>query len=254
MAARSVQDEGRQRGTAADVNRAYNDFWYDRGTRVAVNRQTSLVIDPPNGRLPPLSPEGQKRLAERQAARKASGAGPSDGPENRGLAERCLVGFNAGPPMTPSAYNNNMQLVQTRDHVMIMTEMVHDARIVPLDNRPRLGPSMRSWFGDSHGRWEGDTLVVETTNFSEKNVYRGATPHMKLTERFTLADADTLMYEFTVDDPATWTRPWTARVPMNRLAEQIYEYACHEANYGLEGILKGARAEEQRAPDSQRPQ
>jgi hypothetical protein len=241
-AARSKQDEGRQRGTAADVSRAYNDFWYDRGTRVVGTRQTSIVVDPPDGRVPALTPEAQARAAARGAARKQRG--PADGPEDRSLGERCILGFNAGPPFAPSAYNNNIQIVQTRDYVMIMTEMVHDARIVPLDGRPHLPASARPWMGDSRGRWEGDTLVVETTNFSEKNLYRGATPGLKLVERFSRTAEDLLVYEFTVNDPATWTKPWTARVPMEKLDDRIYEYACHEGNLGMEGILKGTRTEE----------
>jgi hypothetical protein len=244
-AARANQDEGRQRGTAADVGRAYNDFWYDRGTRVVGTRQTSIVVDPPNGRVPPMTADGQARAAARAAARKQRG--PADGPEDRGLAERCIVGFNAGPPLTPSAYNNNIQIVQTRDYVMIMTEMVHDARIVPLDGRPHLPPALQRWFGDSRGRWDGDTLVVETTNFSPKNLYRGATESMRLVERFRRSDEGTLLYEFTVNDPATWTQPWTGRIPLAKTDDQIYEYACHEANYGMEGILKGTRVEEREA-------
>jgi hypothetical protein len=244
-AARSKQDEGRQRGTAADVSRAYNDFWYDRGTRVAGTRQTSLVVDPPTGRVPALTAAAQTRASERAAVRKQRG--PADGPEDRSLGERCILGFNAGPPFAPSAYNNNIQIVQTKDYVVIMTEMVHDARIVPLDGRPHLPSASRLWMGDSRGRWEGDTLVVETTNFSSKNLYRGATENIKLIERFRRADDHTLMYEFTVNDPATWTAPWTARVPLDRLDDKLYEYACHEANYGMEGILKGTRAEERDA-------
>ena len=239
---RSKQDEGRQRGTAADVGRAYNDAWYDRGTRVAGTRQTSIVVDPPNGRVPALTAEGQARAAARGEARRKRG--PADGPEDRAIGERCILGFNAGPPFAPSAYNNNIQIVQTKDFVMIMTEMVHDARIVPLDGRPHLPSKSRLWMGDSRGRWDGDTLVVETTNFSEKNLYRGATENIKLVERFSRKDDGTLLYEFTINDPATWTAPWTGRVPLEPLGERIYEYACHEANYGMEGILKGTRAEE----------
>jgi hypothetical protein len=248
-AAQSKQDEGRKRGTAADVGRAYNDFWYDRGTRVAGTRQSSIVVDPPNGRVPPLTPEAQARASARAAARKQRG--PADGPEDRSLGERCIMGFNAGPPFAPSAYNNNIQVIQTKDYVVVMTEMVHDARIVPLDGRKRLPAAVRPWMGDSRGRWEGDTLVVETTNFSEKNLYRNATPALKLVERFTRTGADTLVYEFTINDPATWTAPWTARVPLEKLDGEIYEYACHEGNLGLEGIMKGSRADEANA---QKPQ
>jgi hypothetical protein len=241
-AANSKQDEKRQRGTAADVGRAYNDFWYDRGTRAASTRQSSIVVDPPNGRVPALTPEAQARASARAAARKQRG--PADGPEDRSLGERCILGFNAGPPFAPSAYNNNIRVTQTKDYVVVMTEMVHDARIVPLDGRKHLPSSVRPWMGDSRGRWEGDTLVVETTNFSEKNLYRNATPNLKLVEKFTRVDADTLVYEFTVNDPATWTAPWTGRVPLEKLDGEIYEYACHEGNLGLEGIMKGTRAEE----------
>ena len=249
-AAQANQDDGRQRGTAADVSRAYNDAWYDRGTRVVATRQTSIIIDPPNGRIPPMTAEGQARAAARNAARRARG--PADGPEDRSLAERCLVGFNAGPPLTPSAYNNNIQIVQTRDHVVILVEMVHEARIVPLDGRPRLPSSVRPWMGDSRGRWEGDTLVVETTNFSEKNAYRGASNQLRLIERFTRTAPGTLLYEFTVNDPATWTVPWTGRLPLERIEEAVYEYACHEGNRGMEGILKGTRTEEREAAGSSR--
>ena len=241
-AARANQDEGRKRGTAADLGRAYNDFWYDRGTRVVGTRQSSIVVDPPNGRVPALTPEAQERASARAAARKQRG--PADGPEDRSLGERCILGFNAGPPFAPSAYNNNVQIVQTKEYVVIMTEMVHDARIVPLDGRRHLPASTRPWMGDSRGRWEGDTLVVETTNFSEKNLYRGASPALKLVERFSRTAGDQLVYEFTINDPATWTRPWTGRVPMEKLDDQIYEYACHEGNLGMEGIMKGTRAEE----------
>jgi hypothetical protein len=246
-AARSKQDENRKRGTAADLGRAYNDAWYDRGTRVASTRQTSIVVDPPNGRIPAMTADGQARATARQNARKQRG--PADGPEDRSIGERCILGFNAGPPFAPSAYNNNIQIVQTRDYVMIMTEMVHDARIVPLDGRPHLPSKSKLWMGDSRGRWEGDTLVVETTNFSEKNLYRGATENIKLTERFTRNANGTLTYEFTINDPATWTAPWTGRVPLEPLEDRIYEYACHEGNYGMDGILKGTRAEERNAAE-----
>ena len=244
-AARNKGDEGRQRGTAADVGRAYNDFWYDRGTRAASTRQTSIVVDPPNGRVPAVTAEAQERASARAAARKQRG--PADGPEDRSLGERCILGFNAGPPFAPSAYNNNIQITQTKDYVVVMTEMVHDARIVPLDGRKHLPASVRPWYGDSRGRWEGDTLVIETTNFSDKNLYRNATSNLKLVEKFSRLDADTLIYEFTLNDPATWATPWTGRVPLEKLDGVIYEYACHEGNLGMEGILKGTRADESAA-------
>jgi hypothetical protein len=226
--------DNRDGGAAADVERAYNDFWWDFGKRVA--KQTSLVVDPPDGRVPPLTAAAQTRAADRR--------GKYDNPEERPLAERCVIGFNSGPPMIPSAYNNNMQLVQTQDHVVILNEMIHSARVVALNGRPHLPPSIRKLTGDSIGHWEGDTLVVDTTNFSQEAGFRGASANMHLVERFTRVDADTLRYEFTVDDPATWTGKWSASIPMAKTEELIYEYACHESNYGLEGVLKGARYED----------
>jgi hypothetical protein len=251
----AVQDEGRQKGTAADVNRAYNDAWYDRGTKVVGTKQTSLIVDPPNGRIPPLTPAAQARQGRGRGAAVATGnvengpAGPADGPEARSLGERCILGFNAGPPFLSSAYNNNITLVTTADYAVIETEMVHNARIVSLTRKEHLPSSIRQWMGDSIGHWEGDTLVVETTNFSEKNIPQRATTNVKLIEKFTRTGPDSLTYEFTLIDPATWTAPWTARVPMDKLPsdERVYEYACHEANYGMEGILKGARADEKNA-------
>ena len=216
----------------------YNQFWFDRGTRVVSGKRSSLIVDPPDGRIPPLTPEGQKR--------KAAGRQPLPaGPEDRNVAERCILGFNAGPPMEPRAYNNNLQLFQTPGYVVILNEMVHDARIVPMDGRPH--GTVRQWTGDSRGRWEGETLVIDTMNFYNKTAFserQGSTPNMHLVERFTRVDADTLLYEFTVDDPATWTRSWTAAIPMTKSQELIYEYACHEGNYGMFGILAGASAEE----------
>ena len=225
----------RDGGAAADVARAYNDFWWDFGKRVA--KQTSLVVDPPDGRIPAATAAAQKRAADRR--------GKYDNPEERPLAERCVLGFNSGPPMVPSAYNNNMQLVQTRDTVVILNEMIHSARIVSLTGRRHAPREIRSLTGDSIGHWEGDTLVVDTTNFSQDAGFRGATANMHLIERFTRQDPDTLRYEFTVEDPATWARKWSASIPMTRTNELIYEYACHECNYGMEGVLKGARFEDQ---------
>jgi hypothetical protein len=213
---------------------------------ISPDRRTSLIVDPPDGRLPALTPEAQKRAD----AHKAQLARPATGPEDRDAAERCLVGFNTGPPLAPVGYNQNMQIVQTSDHVVIHTEMVHDARIVPLTAKPHLPSQLRPWLGDSRGRWEGETLVVHTRNFTDKvwNQFNGwnwaSDEHMKLTERFTLVDAGTLLYEFTVDNPTTWTKPWSAAILLSRSTDQIYEYACHEANYGMVGILRGARGAE----------
>ena len=233
----------RDGGAQADVNRAYNDFWYDRGTKVVANRRTSLIVDPPDGRIPALTPEAQKRQADRAAA----GRGHQfDGPENRALTERCLVWPTAGPPMLPSFYNNNYQIVQAPGYVMILVEMVHDVRVIPTDGRPHLPSDVRQWFGDSRGRWEGDTLVVETTNFSDKNSFRGSDENMKLIEKFSRTGPDTILYEFTVNDSTAFAKPWTAHIPMNRMPGPIIEYACHEGNYAMSGMLAGARSEEQK--------
>src|ERR1051326_143979 len=172
----------RDGGAQADVNRAYNNFWYDRGTKVVADRRTSLVVDPPDGKVPALTPEAQKRQTQRFAAQREH---PFDGPESRALTERCLVWPTAGPPMLPSFYNNNYQIVQAPGYLMIMVEMIHDVRIIPTDGRPHLPAGVRQWFGDSRGHWEGDTLVVETTNFGDKNSFRGSDENLKLTERFT---------------------------------------------------------------------
>ena len=214
----------------------------DRGTKVVGDRRTSLIVDPPTGRVPALTPEGEKRKAF--GGRRDRPAGPED----RNVAERCILGFNSGPPMEPRAYNNNVQIVQTPGYVAILNEMVHNTRIVPMHGRPH--GHLRQWNGDSRGRWDGDTLVVETKNFYGPTSFterQGASGDMHLVERFTRLDAETLMYEFTVSDPKTWTKPWTVALPMTISSELIYEYACHEANYAMEAMLKGARLEEQSA-------
>jgi hypothetical protein len=235
----------RDGGVAADLARAYNDGWYDRGTHMAIVNgvaRTSLVVDPPDGRIPALTDDAQRRAQERAQLRRDH---PSDGPEDRSLAERCL-GFNAGPPMLPGPYNNYMQLFQFKDHVIIFNEMIHDARVVPLDGRPHLPASVRRYLGDSVGRWEGNTLVVDTTNFTDKTNFRGASDRLHLVEKFSRLDADTLLYEFTVDDPSSFTKSWSGALPMKRTDEQVFEYACHEGNQAMVGILRGARVEERR--------
>ncbi|HLK46518.1 MAG TPA: hypothetical protein VKT49_00205 [Bryobacteraceae bacterium] len=231
----------RARGTEGDVALAYNDFWYDRGTKAIKTHRTSLIIDPPEGRIPPRTEEAQRRMAARAEHRRQH---PADGPEDRSLAERCLNWATAGPPMLPSFYNNNYQIMQTPDTVVILNEMIHDARIIPLDGRPHVPGNIRQWLGDSRGHWEGDTLVIETTNFTDKTAFQGSSENMRLVERFTRIDADTLLYEFTVDDPAAFTKPWTAQIPSVRSDGAIYEYACHEGNYAMTGMLSSARAEE----------
>ncbi len=223
----------------------YNDFWFDEGTSVTTDR-TSLIVDPRDGRMPALTPAGQRRAeARREYAREHV----SETWEDLSTGVRCIQGFNAGPPFTPSAYNNNMQLFQTPDHVVIVTEMVHTARIVPLDGRPPLDPDVHQWSGDSRGYWEGDTLVIETRNFDDKRRWRGTTESMRLVERLTRVDAETLVYEFTVIDPETWTSSWTASVPLVLNPEPMYEYACHEGNYSMPGMLGGQRAEERAAAE-----
>jgi len=235
----------RDGGTQADLSRAYNDFWWDRGTQVVKTLRTSLIIDPPDGKLPPTTPEAAQRRAALAQARRGRGA--FDGPEDRPLAERCILWETAGPPMMPSFYNNNYQIVQGPGYVMILVEMIHDVRIIPTDGRPHLDPSIRQWMGDARGHWEGNTLVVETTNFTDKTRYQGTSENLRLIERFTRTDADTIMYEFTVNDPSTFTKPWTAQIPMSRAKGPIIEYACSEGNYSLAGVLAGARADEKKA-------
>jgi hypothetical protein len=235
----------------------YNGFWLDPGDKVITidgQPRSSIIVDPPDGRIPALTPEGKKRLTEYAA--RAKKFGEFDHPEMRPLSDRCLISFgsNLGPPMLPNYfYNNNYQIVQTKDHVLIMTEMVHDVRVVRIGTNLQHAPtSVRPWFGDSIGRWEGDTLVVETTNIHPQQLaqtsilwpYRGASDNLKVTERFTRTGAETLLYKFTVEDPSTFTAPFTGELPFNRIEEMIFEYACHEGNYAMRNILSGARADE----------
>jgi hypothetical protein len=216
--------------------------WWDPGTRRLTNRRTSLIVDPPDGRIPPLIPDAQARAAARAQA--ARDRGPAEGPEDLGLNVRCLVWSTAGPPMLPGVYNNNVQFVQTRDTIAIVSEMIHDARIVPMDGRPH--GTLRRWMGDSRGRWEHGTLVVDTINFSEKTDLRGSAEHLHLIERFTRTDADTIEYRFTAEDPTIWTAPWTAMFPLKKSSDRMYEYACHEGNArSVEGILRGAAVQRQ---------
>jgi len=244
--AQSLERNNRDRrdgGAGVDVARAVNDYWFDRGEDLALNRgrrMTSLIIDPPDGRLPPMTADAQKRLSADAADNRTH---PADGPENRSLQERCLS-FNAGPPMLPGPYNNIVQIFEMPGFVVIVNEMIHDARIVPLDNRPRLPEGFRRWQGESRGRWEGSTLVIETTKFSARTNVRGGDQQLRLTERLTLADPQTLHNEFTVDDPSAFARPWTGLLPMTRTTEPMFEYACHEGNHALMDILRGARYEE----------
>ena len=240
----------------------YNNFWLDPGshyTSIDGRRRASLLVDPPDGRVPALTADAQKRRTSDAYARRPTsdeGAREEDpgfegpeaynDPEIRPLAERCLVGFSStsGPPILPTYFYNNLhQIVQTPDSVLILTEMVHDARVVRM-NAPHPPSSVRKWLGDSIGRWDGDTLVVETTNFTDKTRFRGSTQNLKVTERFTRIDARTLRYQFTIEDPETWTRPWTAEYAWPATGDLLYEYACHEGNYALGNILRGARLKE----------
>jgi hypothetical protein len=229
-------------GDCKDFGRGcgYNNFWLDRGSQVVTidgEKRTSLLIDPPDGKIPPLTEERKQYLAPRRQS--------FDGPEARPLGERCLLAFGSasGPPMMPVLYNNNYQIVQSKDAVMILVEMVHDARIVRLGGT-HVASNVRKWMGDSIGRWDGDTLVVDTTNFTDRTRYRGSTDKLHIVERFSRVDDKTLLYRFTIEDPDTWTAPWTGEYPWTATNEQMYEYACHEGNYALGNILRGARLKE----------
>lgn len=216
----------------------YNEFWYDRGNQILGSNRTSLITNPPNGRLPEMTEAAQNIAANAREA-----AELNLGVEVRPLSERCIMGFNSGPPMLPSAYNNNVQLVQTDDHVVIHNEMVHNARIVKMNTDEHLDHP-RKWEGDSIGYWEGDTLVIETRHFAGATSFLNSSENMELIERFWMLDSNSLGYEFTITDPSRWTQPWTAMFPMVRTDEPIYEYACHEGNYSMPGIMAGWRRQE----------
>jgi hypothetical protein len=238
-----VNSDRRDGGPQTDVNRSYNEFWRDRGNDLVADRRSSLIVDPPDGRIPPLTPEAQKLVEEKRAWMQEHA---TDGPEGRSLAERCIAWATAGPPMLPGPYNSDLQIVQAPGYVVILNEMIHDARLIPLDGRPHVSPEVRGWLGDSRGHWDGNTLVVDTTNFISEYSFRGSDANMHLTERFTRVAPDVIQYEFTVDDPTAFTKPWTARIPLRKTAERVYEYACHEGNYALTDILAGARAAEKK--------
>jgi len=240
-AAEASQYERQTIDRQANTNNTAGPDWWDPGTRHLTTRRTSLVIDPPNGRLPPLTAAAQARAAERARTRRPRNL--PDGPEDLALNERCLQWAVAGPPMLPGVYNNNVQFFVTRDTVVVYNEMIHDARIVPIDGRPH--GTVRRWMGDSRGRWEGNTLVIDTIDFAPQVSVRGSDEQLHLVERITRLDRDTIDYQFTVEDPSVWTSPWTARFPMHRINDRIYEYACHEGNFkSVQGILLGARAQE----------
>ena len=240
-----AEEEGRgtEPGTADDVHYDFSQFGLDRAqANLAWNRRTSIIVGP-DGVVPSLTAEAQKRRAERRAKVKGH---EFDSAASLGLSARCIARGNVGPPLLPAAYNSNLQIVQGPGYVVIESEMIHDARIIPTDGRPHLDKHIKQWLGDSVGHWEGNTLVVDTTNFTDLNPYVDA-QNLHVVERLTRVDADTVLYQFTVDDAGMWTKPWSGELPMTRLQGQLYEYACHEANYGLANTLSGARAAEAEA-------
>ena len=226
-----------------------NSIWMvEKGLKGVSTLRTSIVVDPADGRIPPVNAEGRKRAEERAAARKRVDVFASA--QNRGISERCIYWAHEGPPLMPTGYNSNLQIWQSPGEFVVIPEMMPAARVVSLDGRAHAGAAIRSLHGDSRGRWEGDTMVVETTNFTDRTAFRGSSESLHLVERFTRVSADTLLYEFTVTDPAAWARPWSVALPMSRSVDKIYEYACHEGNLGLPAILAGARAQERTARSS----
>jgi hypothetical protein len=241
-----------------EESQAKDDIHYDNAIwqkesydKVVSRRRTSLVVDPPDGKLPPLTPAAQQRLAARAEVVRG---GPSDSAASRSLGERCISWGNEGPPMLGSTYNNNLQVMQTGRYVVIRHEMIHGVRMIPVDGTPHLGPQLRQLLGDSRGRWDGDTLVVDTTNFTDATPFRGppatarqdifSSRDLHVVERFTRSDANSILYQFTVEDPSTWTKPWSAEMVIRKWQGPIFEYACHEGNYGLGFILSAARVQE----------
>ncbi len=261
-AAAAREEEQTVPGTVADVHYDLTQFGLDRSQNtLARNLRTGLIVDSPDGRLPPVTAEGQKRAAEVAAARKRMGE-PTDAAQNMNLGDRCIMMANTAP-LLPMGYMSTYQIVQGPGHVMILSERMHDFRIIPLDGRPHLPSNVRQWKGDSRGRWEGNTLVVETANYNSKRPgvgdnsaaglsFRGASEDMRLTEWFTRVDADTIHYRFTIDDPRTWTKPWTAEIPLakDRIQGPLFEHACHEGNYSIGNMLRGARATEKKAAEA----
>jgi hypothetical protein len=249
-AKRSAEREATQTepGTVADVHYDFTQFGLDRSqTRLTNNLRTSIIIEPANGRMPPVTAEGQKRAAQRAAERKA--AGPQyDQVQNISIGSRCVFS-NPGPPMLPPGYNPAYQIVQSPGYVTILVEMLHETRVIPLDGSPQPPAGVRSWLGSSRGRWEGNTLVVETTNFNDKAAFRGSSENMKVIERFTRLSDDEIQYEFTVHDPATWEVPWKGTMPFVKINGPVFEHACHEGNYGIANTLAAVRLEEKKAAE-----
>jgi len=236
-------------GTVEDVHYDHSQFGLDRtqGT-LTQNLRTSMIIDPPDGRIPPLTAEGQKRAADLAAQKRKQGA-QYDQAQNLSTTTRCIY-MSAGPPMLPPAYNHTYQIVQSPGYVMILIEELHEVRIIPLDGRPHAPQNVRSWLGDSRGHWEGNTLVIETTNFNDKVAFQGSSQDVKVTERLTRTGAEMIQYEFTVEDPHTWTQPWKAEMPFIKAGGPIFEHACNEGNYSMSNMLAGARREEKRAAEA----
>jgi hypothetical protein len=246
-----VKDVPRGDQVKSDADIHYDDgIWllehYEKGAML----RTSIVTNPADGRIPPLNAEGQKRAQERAAARKL--IGPFDSAQARGLSERCIYWAHEGPPILPTGYNSNLQIVQAPGTFVIQPEMMPVARIVPLDGRPKIGVALRAYRGDSRGRWDGDTMVIETTNYSDKTAWRGSSENLKVTERLTMTSPTAIRYQFTVEDASTWTRPWSGEYEMTRIDGPLFEYACHEGNYQLPSILKGARRTEEAAAQQKR--
>ena len=236
-------------GTVPDVHYDFTQFGLDRSQSArGQNLRTSLIVDPPNGKLPPVTAAGERLAAARAAAQERLG-GRWDSAQSNQLDDRCIMMAGAGPPMMNSGYNSNYQIVQAPGYVMILSEMIHDARVIPLDGRGSPPAGTRQWVGLSRGRWEGETLVVETANFNGKNPFRGSSDRMRVTERFTRVADDAISYSFTVQDDVTWERPWTAEMPMQRTRGPLFEFACHEGNFGLYNTLVGARLEERQAAE-----
>jgi hypothetical protein len=251
--AQEVNRDRRDGGQEADIARAYNELFFDRGTKLARTRRTSMIIDPPDGRVPPMTPEARQKF---QAIQEKFAAHPADGPEDRPLPDRCLMFSQSGPPMIPGNYNDLYQIVQTPQYISILAEMGNQARVIPLDRSAHLPQNVQAWMGDSRGHWEGNTLVVETTNFrfgdrSRFGVqYDGMTDkNLRITERFTRTSPDSILYRATIDDPTVYTKPWTMEVSLEKSEGPVFEYACQEGNRGLAGVLAGERAQERRAAE-----
>jgi hypothetical protein len=247
---KAASDETEQTapGTIADVHYDFTQFGLDRNQSThSLNLRTSMIVDPTDGRLPPLTAEGQRRADER--AELAKRVGRWDSAQSNQLDDRCVMFDGAGPPMLPASYNSNYQIVQAPGYVMILFELNHETRVIPLDGRPHVARNIRQWVGDSRGHWEGETLVVETSNFNGKNPLRGSSENMRVVERFKRVAEDTIEYKFTVEDESTWTRPWSAELPLKKTVGPLFEHACHEGNYGLYNTLVGARLEEKRAAE-----